>query len=78
MAQKKRDREIEQAMERAKQMAGEKPKSSYADAINAKKSGKRGRKPKDYIIPLDEEQIAEAIVLRESKPVEKDKIEGLD
>ena len=78
MAQKKRDREIEQAMERAKHMAGDKPTTSYADAINAKKSGKRGRKPKDYIVPLDEEQIAEAIVLRETKPVEKDKIEGLD
>jgi hypothetical protein len=78
MAQKKRDREIEQAMQRVNNMSSEKPKTSYADAINAKKSGKRGRKPKDYIVPLDEEQIAEAIVLRESKPVEKDKIEGLD
>ena len=65
-------------MERAKNMSGEKPATSYADAIKAKKSGKRGRKPKDYIVPLDEEQIAEAIVLRESKPVDKDKIEGLD
>jgi hypothetical protein len=78
MAQKKRDREIEQAMQRVNNISVEKPKTSYADAINAKKSGKRGRKPKDYIVPLDEEQIAEAIVLRESKPVEKDKIEGLD
>jgi len=78
MAQKKREREIEEAMKRAKQLEGGKPSTSYADAINAKKSGKRGRKPKDYIVPLDEEQIAEAIVLRESKPVEKDKIEGLD
>jgi hypothetical protein len=78
MAQKKRDREIEQAMERARNTSGEKPATSYADAIKAKKSGKRGRKPKDYIVPLDEEQIAEAIVLRESKPVDKDKIEGLD
>jgi hypothetical protein len=78
MAQKKRDREIEQAMQRVNNISVEKPKTSYADAINAKKSGKRGRKPKDYIVPLDEEQIAEAIVLRESKPVEKDNIEGLD
>lgn len=78
MAQKKRDREIEQAMQRVNNVSVDKPKTSYADAIQAKKSGKRGRKPKDYIVPLDEEQIAEAIVLRETKPVEKDKIEGLD
>lgn len=78
MSQKKRDREIEQAMQQAKKLETNKPTSSYLDAIKAKKSGKRGRKPKDYIIPLDEEQIAEAIILRETKPVDKDKIEGLD
>lgn len=76
MAQRKRDREIEQAMQRAKEMNS--PSSSYQQAIEKKKSGKRGRKPKDYIVPLDEEQIAEAIVLAESKPIEKDKIQGLD
>lgn len=78
MAQKKRDKEIAEAMERAKSM--DKPKVSYQDAISKKKTGKRGRKPKDYIedIQLDEEQIAEAIILNEQKPVEKGKIEGLD
>lgn len=77
MAQRKRDKEIEQAMERAKNMNA--PSSnSYQDAIAKKKSGKRGRKPKDYIVPLDEEQIAEAIVLAETKPIDKDKIQGLD
>lgn len=78
MAQKKRDREIQEAMERSNRVGVSKPSQSYSDAINSKKSGKRGRKPKDYIVPLDEEQIAEAIVLREQKPIEKDKIEGLD
>jgi hypothetical protein len=55
-------------------------KISYQDALAKKKSGKRGRKPKDYIqdIEIDEEQIAEAIILNEQKPREKDKIEGLD
>lgn len=58
---------------------------SYAEAMKQRKNsdGKRGRKakqPKDYITPIDEEQIAEAIVLRESKPYEKPnpQLEGLD
>lgn len=51
--------------------------SSYDQAMKSKKTGKRGRKPKDYL-QMDEEQIAEAIVLRETKEVDKDKIEGLD
>ena len=76
MAQKKRDEEIRQALERAN--GGQKP--SYEDAIakNKKGQGKRGRRPKDYIVPMDEEQIAEAIILRETKEKDKDKIEGLD
>ena len=78
MAQKKRDREIEQAMARAKAAENAANKSSYVDALNKKKTGKRGRKPKDYIIPVDEEQIAEAIILSETKNIDKDKIEGLD
>ena len=79
MAQKKRDKEIAEAMARANSV--NKPdKISYQDALAKKKSGKRGRKPKDYIqdIEIDEEQIAEAIILNEQKPREKDKIEGLD
>jgi len=43
--------------------------SSYEQAMRDRKnSGKRGRKPKDYIkdIQMDEEQIAEAIILNES------------
>ena len=58
---------------------------SYAEAMKQRKNGdgKRGRKAKqvkDYITPIDEEQIAEAIVLRESKPYEKPnpQLEGLD
>jgi hypothetical protein len=79
MAQKKRDKEIAEAMARVNSL--NKPdKISYQDALAKKKSGKRGRKPKDYIqdIEIDEEQIAEAIILNEQKPREKDKIEGLD
>jgi hypothetical protein len=58
--------------------------SSYEQAMKSRSSnGKRGRKPKDYVnnIPLDEEQIAEAIVLNETinQPrKEKDPFEGLD
>jgi len=58
---------------------------SYAEAMKQRKNGdgKRGRKAKqvkDYITPIDEEQIAEAIVLRESKPYEKPnpQLDGLD
>ena len=58
--------------------------SSYEQAMKSRSSnGNRGRKPKDYInnVPLDEEQIAEAIVLNETinQPrKEKDPFEGLD
>jgi hypothetical protein len=58
--------------------------SSYEQAMKSRSSnGKRGRKPKDYVnnIPLDEEQIAEAIVLNETinQPrKQKDPFEGLD
>jgi hypothetical protein len=77
MAQKKRDREIAQAMQ--KYSGVEPKKSSYEEAMSKRKnnSGKRGRKPKDYV-KMSEEQIAEAIVLNEQKPIDKDKIEGLD
>jgi len=58
--------------------------SSYEQAMKSRSSnGKRGRRPKDYVnnIPLDEEQIAEAIVLNETinQPrKQKDPFEGLD
>ena len=77
MAQKKRDREIAQAVAK---YSTDKPKSSsYDEALNQRKNanGKRGRKAKDYV-KMSEEQIAEAIVLNEQKPVDKDKIFGLD
>lgn len=55
--------------------------SSYQDAINSRKNGKRGRKPKDYI-KMDESQIAEAIILRETDKEGKEKpnsqLQGLD
>ena len=77
MAQKKRDREIAQAM--AKYSGQEPKKSTYEEAMSKRKNnnGKRGRKPKDYV-KMSEEQIAEAIVLNEQKPIDKDKIHGLD
>lgn len=75
IAARKKDEEMKAAFERTQ----EKPyaASSYSDAAKNKKTGKRGRKPKDYL-KMDEEQIAEAIVLRETKEVDKDRIEGLD
>ena len=72
IAAKKRDEEWKQAVDRAQ------GRTAYDEAMEKKKTGKRGRKPKDYITPLDEEQIAEAIVLRETKEKDKDKIEGID
>jgi hypothetical protein len=58
--------------------------SSYEQAMMQRKnSGKRGRKPKDYInnVQLDEEQIAESIILNESvnqPKKEKDPYSDLD
>lgn len=78
MAQRKRDKEIEQAMERANKM-GASNKPSYEEALKSKKTGKRGRKAtSDYIKNVDESQIAEAIVLSETKSSDTEKIEGLD
>lgn len=65
MAQKKREREIEAAMKRANQMSG--GSSAYDQALKSKKTGKRGRKPKDYMKNINEAEIAEAIVLSETK-----------
>lgn len=74
MAQKKRDKEIEEAMKRANSTS---VSLSYEDAIKNKKTGKRGRKAKDYISQVDETQIAEAIILSETKNSDE-KIEGLE
>jgi hypothetical protein len=81
MQQRKEEREIKAAMERAAKLGDgivNPIKGSYQDAINSKKSGKRGKKTSDYIAQVDEKEIAEAIILNESKPIDKDKIEGLD
>jgi hypothetical protein len=79
MQRKKRDKEIADAMKRAEGITeGGEKKPSYKDAIASKKSGKRGKRTKDYVAEVDEEQIAEAIILNESKPIDKNKIEGLD
>lgn len=72
IAARKKDEQMKKAFESTQ----EKP-YAYEAASQSKKTGKRGRKPKDYL-KMDEEQIAEAIVLRETKEVDKDKIEGLD
>jgi hypothetical protein len=79
MERKKRDKEISDAMKRAESITeGGEKRLSYKDAIAKSKTGKRGRKTTDYIAEVDEEQIAEAIILNESKPIDKNKIEGLD
>jgi hypothetical protein len=56
-------------------------KMSYEQALSEKR-GKKGKSPKDYITPIDEEEIAEAIILNESvnQPSKKvdTQIEGLD
>jgi hypothetical protein len=57
--------------------------SSYQEAMKSRKTnGKRGRKPKDYISNIDESEIAEAIILRETDREGKEKpnpqMQGLD
>jgi hypothetical protein len=57
--------------------------SSYQEAMkNRKTGGKRGRRPKDYINNIDESEIAEAIILRETDKDGKEKpnpqMQGLD
>ena len=79
MAQKKRDKEIQDAMERAKKQSGAMARPSYQDAMSGKKTGKRGRKPKDYVKVVNEADIADAIILSETNSqTDIDKIEGLD
>lgn len=66
MAQKRREKEIEEAMKRAEKLQN--PNAvSYAEAMQSKKTGKRGRKPKDYVKAINEAEIADAIVLSETK-----------
>lgn len=77
MAQKKRDKEIEEAMKRAENLQN--PTGvSYAEAIQSKKTGKRGRKPKDYVKSINEAEIAEAIVLSETKNSDIEPSESID
>jgi hypothetical protein len=57
--------------------------SSYQEAMKSRKTGgKRGRRPKDYINNIDESEIAEAIILRETDKDGKEKpnpqMQGLD
>jgi len=66
MAQKRREKEIEEAMKRAEQLQNPN-RVSYAEAMQSKKTGKRGRKPKDYVKAVNEAEIADAIVLSETK-----------
>lgn len=71
MAQKRREKEIEEAMKRAEKMQN--PNAvSYAEAMASKKTGKRGRKPKDYVKAINEAEIADAIVLSETKNSESE------
>lgn len=77
MAQKRREKEIEEAMKRAEKLQN--PNAvSYAEAMQSKKTGKRGRKPKDYVKAINEADIAEAIVLSETKNTDIDPSESID
>jgi hypothetical protein len=71
MRRKREDKQIQAAIEKY----NPKPKPVNKDGGRV---GKRGRKPKEYIPVMDEEQIAEALVLRETKDIDTDKIAGLD
>lgn len=76
MEQKKLDKEMAIALEKAKSL--NQTKVSYEDAIKGKQTGKRGRKTKDYLSQVDESQIAEAIILSETKNNDTNKIDGLE
>lgn len=72
LARRKLDRQIEAAVKRNA------PQSNVVAQKGSAKKGKAGRKPKDYIPVIDEDQIAEGLILRETKEPETDKIKGLD
>jgi hypothetical protein len=69
MRRKKIDREIEAAV---------KKNAPVSNTTASQKLGKRGRKPKDYIPKMDEDEIAESLILRETKETDLDVIKGLD
>lgn len=73
MERKKRDKEIQEAVARNSGKS-----STYEQALAQRKAGKRGRKPKDYLKNITEEQVAEAIILSETKNEDTEKIEGLE
>jgi hypothetical protein len=78
MAQRKREKEIESAMKKAESISKPKVSVSYQEAMQSKKTGKRGRKPKDYVKSVSEEEIADAIVLSETKKTDENPLEGLE
>lgn len=78
MAQRKREKEIETAMKKAESLTKPKVSVSYQDAIQSKKTGKRGRKPKDYIKAVSEDEIADAIVLTETPKADENPLSELE
>jgi hypothetical protein len=75
--------QIEKEKKWKRDSQGAKSNSSYEQAMNSRKrgDGKRGRSKKNESIPLDEEQIAEAIILNETinqPKKEKDPYADLD
>jgi hypothetical protein len=72
LARRKLDRQIEAAVNKHT------PQSNAFQQKKSDKKGRAGRKPKDYIPKMDESEIAEALILRETKEPETDKIKGLD
>jgi hypothetical protein len=73
LARRKLDRQIEAAVNKHT------PASNNPSRDNGSaKTGKRGRKPHEYIPKMDEDEIAEALILRETKENDVVKIAGLD
>ena len=76
LARRKLDREIDAAMK--KHAPANAVTNTAGGNDGGKKFGKRGRKPRDYVPKMDDEQIAEALVLRETKETDTETIKGLD
>lgn len=78
MAQRKREKEIEAAMKKAESISKPKVNVSYQEAMQSKKTGKRGRKPKDYVKSVSEEEIADAIILSETTKSDENPLAELE
>jgi len=73
LARRRMDKQIEAAVKKHS------PQGNAAEQKETTRNrGKVGRKPKDYVPKMDEDEIAEALILRETKETDTVTIKGLD